>query len=141
MVHRMLNERTDNEPQEVVIDMPFPCDTSGFIDPNVPGDQRKLDFDVFPLPNQPQALYSPPPSTKFLHLTLQERDRPKRQQTVQGGSKFRPGSYGVHNPPENTGFKRDRPGTDDAGSVSSQGDDDVRMQNVVEEDTTRGKSG
>jgi hypothetical protein len=144
MINRIENEANREQEQSIIIDLPFPCNKSSFHDPirdpirNI-GYQQTVDFDVFPLTNQPTLDNAPAPSTKFLHLTLEERDTPVHEQVTVSQSRFAPqlnrGGAG-----EQQGQRRGR--DEDAGdhSAAASGKKHQQAMEVEQDDDEAGRS-
>jgi hypothetical protein len=74
----------------IEIDMPFPVDTKGFVNPFM-DDQKTLSVGTFPLYDReryPMVIGNPHPSCKFLHLTVKEFHEPKLKQIAKEQSYF-----------------------------------------------------
>jgi hypothetical protein len=73
----------------------FSCNKAGFYDPIRKGKQQTHEFDIFPPPNQPKVPGAPEPSTKFLHLNLEEMDTRVHEQTPISHSRLAPSPNAV----------------------------------------------
>ena len=126
MAHQRIHRFTTDEQEErrtIVINLPFPCSMTGFIDPlrgNATADELRQTYDlgVFPLPNQVRAKNAPAPSTKFLHLSCEEIHKPKIEQVARSRSYFPTNSF-PRNEQERAGQKRG--GDDDDASMTDGG--------------------
>ena len=94
-INRIENEASREKEETINVPLPFACNQRGFYDPlranaGDPNDQQTYEFDVFPLPNQVQVANGPAPSTKFLHLSLEELHTTKIEQSPISRSRFPP---------------------------------------------------
>ena len=127
MAHARIHRFTTDQQEErrtIVINLPFPCCMTGFIDP-LHGNNTELrqtyDLGVFPLPNQVRAKNAPAPSTKFLHLSCEEIHKPKIEQVATSRSFFPRNSYRAKK--GRAGTKRGGDDNDDASMRSDNSDD------------------
>ena len=100
MAHARIHRFTTDQQEErrtIVINLPFPCSMTGFIDPLRGLDDEVLrqtyDLGIFPLKDQVRARNAPAPSTKFLHLSCEEIHKPKIEQVARSRSFFPANSY------------------------------------------------
>ena len=100
MAHARIHRFTTDQQEErrtIVINLPFPCSMTGFIDPLRGLDDEVLrqtyDLGIFPLEDQVRARNAPAPSTKFLHLSCEEIHKPKIEQVARSQNFFPANSY------------------------------------------------
>ena len=126
MAHQRIHRFTTDQQEErrtIVINLPFPCSMTGFIDPIRAGAgddaaRQTYDLGIFPLANQVRAANAPAPSTKFLHLSCEEIHKPKIEQVARSRSYFPTNSF-PRNEQERAGQKRG--GDDDDASMTDGG--------------------
>lgn len=96
MINRLENEASREKEHSIIIRLPLTCDKKGLHDPIRAGirgnehQQQTYELDIFPISTQPQLTGAPEPSTKFLMLTVRERDTPVLEQMAISRSCFPP---------------------------------------------------
>jgi hypothetical protein len=80
---RFYSERHENEEVFVKVKLPFACEIHGFYDPIDDVDDF-LDLGIFSLDHTSDNIVAnaPPPSTKFLNLFCEEKNKPKVKQKM-----------------------------------------------------------